>query len=190
MRQPPLALRLTDIDARIGPLAPQRAAHIDLNATVKGPRRDGRLRIEGEFTAASRDAALQIGLRGVDLLALQPYLGRVSDGGVRGGTLDLDVRPTVKRQQLHAPGRMTLTGLELGSSGLAGVPRQAVLAFMTNNERIELDFTLEGRLDDPAFSLNENLATRFASALAGKLGVSVGGVVEGLGGVVRGLFGR
>ncbi len=49
---------------------------------------------------------------------------------------------------------------------------------------------LEGRLDDPAFSLNENLATRVASALAAKLGMNVGGLAEGVGSLVRGLFGR
>jgi hypothetical protein len=65
-----------------------------------------------------------------------------------------------------------------------------VLGFMARNDRIELDFTLEGRLDDPSFSLNESLSIRVASALAQKLGVSVGGVVEGVGGLIKGLFGR
>ena len=49
---------------------------------------------------------------------------------------------------------------------------------------------LDGRLDDPAFSVNENFATRMASGLAETLGVSVGGVVEGVGGVIKGLLGR
>lgn len=56
--------------------------------------------------------------------------------------------------------------------------------------RIEVSFTLAGRLDDPNFSLNEDLATRVASALAQTLGVSVGGVVEGVGSVIKGLLGR
>lgn len=193
VRRPPLAVRLTDIHATVGPVAlpaldvPTR---IDLKAVVKSKQRDGRLSIEGELTAATRDAALQVRLQGVDLLALQPYLLRVSQGGVRRGTMDLDLRATVRQQRLNAPGRLVLTGLELGDAGLAGVPRQAVLAFLSRNERIELDFVLEGQFDDPAFSLNENLATRVASGLAEKLGVSLGGVVEGVGGMIRGLFGR
>ena len=65
-----------------------------------------------------------------------------------------------------------------------------MLAFMSRHDRIELDFTLEGRLDDPAFSLNENFATRVASALGNVVGLSVEGVVEGVGSVVKGLFGR
>jgi hypothetical protein len=101
----------------------------------------------------------------------------------------------VQAQRLNAPGRVTLTGLELapapGPLGtFAGVPRAAVLAAMARNGRIEVAFTLEGRLDDPAFSLNESLATRIAGGLAESLGVSLGGVVEGVGSVIKGLFGR
>jgi hypothetical protein len=101
----------------------------------------------------------------------------------------------VKAKRLHAPGRVTLSGLELASGdGLlgtfGGVPRQAVLAAMTRDGRIEVGFTLEGRIDDPAFSINDNLATKLAGGLAETLGVSLGGVVEGVGGVIKGLLGR
>jgi hypothetical protein len=72
----------------------------------------------------------------------------------------------------------------------AGVPRQAVLAAMRRDGRIRVAFTLDGRLDDPAFSLNENLVTRIASGLAESLGVSIEGVVQGVGNVVKGLLGR
>ena len=61
---------------------------------------------------------------------------------------------------------------------------------MTREGRIEVDFVLEGRLDDPRFSLNDTLALRMAASLAERLGVSLGGVVEGVGGMIKGLFGR
>ncbi|QAZ38479.1 hypothetical protein C1M51_03040 [Methylibium sp. Pch-M] len=193
--RPPLALRLVDMQASIGPLALPSldvATQIDLTAGVRGARAgpEGRLELRGSATGATRDAALKLSLRRVDLLALQPYVNRVAQGGVRRGTLDLDLAPTVKNQQLHAPGHMTLSQLELGDGNFAGLPRKAMLAFMNRHERIELDFTLEGRLDDPAFSLNENFATRVASALGNVVGLSVEGVVEGVGSVVKGLFGR
>ena len=56
--------------------------------------------------------------------------------------------------------------------------------------RIEVAFTLDGRLDDPGFSLNENFATKLGGSLAEVLGVSLGGVVEGMSNVIKGLFGR
>lgn len=193
--RPPLALRLVDMRASIGPLALPAldvATQIDITAGVRGARagQEGRLELRGSATGATRDAALKLSLRRVDLLALQPYVNRVAEGGVKRGTLDLDLAPTVKRQQLHAPGHMTLSQLELGDGNFAGLPRKAMLAFMSRHDRIELDFTLEGRLDDPAFSLNENFATRVASALGNVVGLSVEGVVEGVGSVVKGLFGR
>ena len=197
VQRPALAVRLTGFEADLGPLVlPALDAPVALRvrATVQGSRADGRsdgtLALDGRVTPATHDADLKLALRRVDLRVLQPYLMNVADGGVKRGRMDMDLAPVVRGRQLHAPGRLALTGLELGAGGLASVPRQAVLAFMSRNDRIELDFTLEGRLDDPAFSLNENLATRVASGLAAELGVSVGGVVEGVGSVIKGLFGN
>jgi hypothetical protein len=62
------------------------------------------------------------------------------------------------------------------------MPRAAVVGLMKDrNERISVDFTLEGRIDDPKFSLNEGFATRVTSAMAESLGVSLGGLVRGVG---------
>ena len=63
-------------------------------------------------------------------------------------------------------------------------------AAMSRVGRVELAFTQEGRLDDPKFSLNELFAARSAVGLAEKLGVSLGAMVEGVGSIVKGLFGR
>ncbi|MGN6828399.1 DUF748 domain-containing protein [Paucibacter sp. M5-1] len=198
VRRPALQLRIEQLAARLGPLrlpALDQALQIELGGVFKGPQRDGRIEIQGRYTPSSHDADLRARFSDVDLLALQPYLLKVAEAGVRRGTLDLDVHATVVGERLRAPGTLTLTNLELASGGgplatFAGVPRQAVLAAMTRDGRLQVRFTLEGRLDDPAFSLNENLATKLASGLAETLGVSVSGVVKGLGGLVKGLFGR
>lgn len=198
VRRPALQLRIDQLAAKLGPLrlpALDQAVQIELGGVFKGPQRDGRIEIKGRYTPSSHDADLRARFSDVDLLALQPYLLKVAEAGVRRGTLDLDVHATVVGERLRAPGTLTLTNLELASGGgplatFAGVPRQAVLAAMTRDGRLQVRFTLEGRLDDPAFSLNENLATKLASGLAETLGVSVSGVVKGLGGLVKGLFGR
>ncbi len=197
-RGAPHRIRLEALRADVGPLAlpalDQRAA-VALQATLAGPQRQGTLALQGHVTPATRDAELALKIKGLDLVALQPYLVQANDTSVKRGTLDLSLDASVKGQRLRAPGRLTLTDLELHSSGgafgtFAGVPRQAVLAAMARDGRIELGFTLEGKLDDPKFSLNELFAARFAVGLAEKLGVSLGGVVEGVGGVIKGLFGR
>lgn len=194
----PHRLRIERLDASFGPLALpglDAEADLDLRGTLDGVQRDGRITIRGRLNPATRDARLHAELQGVDLVALQPYLLKVSEGGVRSGRLDLRLDASVQRQQLRAPGVVVLTGVQLAAGDgmlgtFAGVPRQAVIAAMSRDGRIEVKFTLEGRLDDPSFSLNENLATRLATGLAESLGVSVRGVVEGVGGVIRGLLGR
>jgi hypothetical protein len=197
VRQPAHRLQFDQLDAQVGPIvwpALDVPVQLDIEARLRGPQRDGRLAITGAVTPATRDGQLKADARGVDLVALQPYLLRVNEGGVRRGTLDLTLDARVKSQRLNAPGRLTLTGLELSAGGVlstfAGVPRQAVIAAMSRDGRIEVAFTLEGRLDDPGFSLNENFATRLGGGLAEVLGVSLGGVVEGMSNVIKGLFGR
>ena len=198
VRRVPLPLRIERLQAEAGPIvlpALDHAIALKLDGLFKGPRRDGHIAIDGELTPATRDASLQARFSDVDLLALQPYLLKVSETGVRRGSLDLELQARVHDNKLRAPGTLTLRQLELASEGgalatFAGVPRQAVLAALTRDDQLVVRFTLEGRLDDPAFSLNESLATKMASGLAEGLGVSLSGVVQGLGGVVKGLFGR
>jgi len=198
VRQPPHRMRFERLNAELEDLALpglDQPVQVALSAVFKGPKRDGDITLNGHVVPATRNGALNARLTGVDLIALEPYLLKVHEAGVKRGTLDLTLDAKVEHRRLHAPGVVTLKDLELGTgSGVfgtfAGVPRQAVLASLDRNGRIELKFTLEGRLDDPKFSVNEALSLRIAAGLAESLGVSLGGVVEGVGGVIKGLFGH
>lgn len=194
VRQPAHRMRLSALQAEVSDLKLPALDHpigLQLDGVFNGVQHDGRLHLGGTVTPATHDAHLKADFQGVDLVTLQPYLLKVAEGGVKRGTLDLALDASVVRNQLKAPGRLTLRDVELGNAGsFAGVPQRAVLAAMASDGRITLDFTLAGRLDDPAFSLNENLATRITSALGERVGVSMGGVVKGVGGLVKGLFGR
>jgi hypothetical protein len=162
--------------------------------TASEPTDGGTLTLRGHTSLPLRDGDLRLVLRGVNMRLLEPYLLGQKGGGLERGSLDLDLNAAIQSGQLNAPGRVVMKGLRFAEVGglhsLAGVPRGLVLAAMERHGRIVLDFTLEGRIDDPDFSLNANLAARFAVGLAQALGVSVKDVVQGLGGVVRGLLGR
>ena len=200
VRRPAHRLRLEGLQVQAGPLALPVAlaaepTQLQLQAVLKGPRHDGQLSLQGQVHLGTQDAQLQARLQGVDMLALQPYLLKAGEGRIRGGRLDLQLDPQVQQQRLHAPGVLTLTGLDLapgaGLGGLlAGVSRQAVLAALERDGRITLRFSLDGRLDDPGFSIQENLAQRVGGALAETVGVSLSGVVDGVGGLFKGLLGR
>ena len=63
-----------------------------------------------------------------------------------------------------------------------GMPRQAVVAMMQDRRgRISVQFVLEGDINDPRFSLNENLMTRVGSSVAGVLGISLEDLAKGVG---------
>jgi Domain of Unknown Function (DUF748) len=197
-RSGPHAMRFDGVQGTVGPLALpalNEPISIDLQAAVAGKRHTGNLTLEGQLTPASRDARLALRARGVDLTALQPYLLPRGDASVRSGRLDLQLDARVDALKLQAPGHLVLHDLQLDGDGsvfgtFAGVPRAAVLAALSRDGKIELDFTLQGRVDDPRFSINQVFAVQFAVGLAEKLGVSVGGAVEGLTQAIKGLFGK
>jgi hypothetical protein len=193
IRRPPHRVQLEQVQATIGPVhLPELGGIVQLEASgaVKGPQHTGRFVVKGSVALAAHDASLDIQLDGVDMLALQPWLLRLNDGGVKSGTLDLRMLAKVEQQKLRAPGSVTLHNVELAGNSLAGVPRQLVLSAMTRNGQVKVDFTLEGRLDDPKFSINESLPLKIAAGLAKVLGFTVGGVVEGIGSVIESLFGK
>lgn len=162
---------------------------IDFSGLIQGKRHDGRVEIHGWADIGSRDSSIQTRLRGVDLVALQPYLIRSAEAGVDAGTLDFDVQSEVREKKMKAPGRMVLSDLKLSenSGSFMGLPRQAVLFFLKDKDgRIAVDFTLAGDINNPEFSLNEMLSTQIAAAIAKVMGVSLSGVVEALGTVGQG----
>lgn len=210
VRRPPLKIALSDVRFSLGPLhlpALDGRSDLSLAARLKSPAQqeapagEGRIDLRGSVELSGRDMDVTTVLRGIDLRALEPYLVKAADTGVRRGTLDLDVRATVAKRHLHAPGTVTLHDLDLDSGGALGLPRRAAVALMRDRQRqIVLKFTLDGNLDDPKFQLNESIAARFAAGLAESLGIGVEGLAEGaaslgqksvdaVGGAFRKLFG-
>lgn len=188
--QPPFAIHLERVEATaLDLVAPGFAGRtrFDVSAVVDGPQQDGTVTIAGWAEIASRDSSLKTILRAVDLLALEPYLIRAGERGVHKGTLDLELQSEVSSHRLHAPGRLTISGLELDSAPgtfgtFMGLPRDAVVSALENQRHeIDVSFALDGDIDDPQFSLNEAFATRLASSIAETLGVSLGGLATGVG---------
>ena len=190
--EPPLELHLENVEATVlDVVAPAFAGktRFDLTAVIEGTRENGTVSVAGWAEIASRDSSLETTLRSVELLALEPYLIRAGERGVRNGTLDLDLHSEVSRNRLHAPGQLTISDLQLAPAAgrfgtFMGLPRDAVVGAMKNQRgEIAVTFVLEGDLDDPQFSLNEALTMRVAASLAETLGVSLGGLATGAGSI-------
>ena len=188
--QPPLKIRLEQIQATVRDVvAPTLSgkSQFDLTGVVKGIQRDGRVHVSGWAEVSSKDSSVKTELRSVDLVALQPYLTPAAEARVQRGALDLDLHSEVRQSRLRAPGKVVISDLEFAPArGAAdtfmGVPRAAVVTFLKNKgNTIEVNFVIEGDVSNPRFALNEAFATRIASTLAENLGVSIRGVVEGVG---------
>ena len=213
--RPPLKVRMAEIEAVIRDVATPAAekTHFEFAGIVKGVKRDGRATLSGWVGPGARDSSSRVVLEAVDLVALQPYLVKKNEAQVSRGTLDLKLASEVRNNNLDGKGKIVLQDLQFAPARgffdtFMGLPRNAVISFLKdNNNAIDVDFTLTGNTNNPNFSLNENLSTRVATAMAGQLGVSIksvaeglgtlgrkgmesaGGVVEGVGSTVKRLFG-
>ncbi|MBI4291915.1 MAG: DUF748 domain-containing protein [Betaproteobacteria bacterium] len=196
VREPAHKLRLERLQATIENLhLPELSGHtqIQLDGMIKGVQRNGTLAVRGWAEISSKDSEISARLHGVDLIAFEPYLVKAQETGVGRGALDLDLKSTVRKNVLRAPGTITLSDVELVSRGgtfntFMGMPRSAFIAALKNrNGQITVKFALEGNLDDPKFSLNESFARRVASSVGETLGVSVEGLARGVGSAARGV---
>ena len=188
--QPPLRIRLEQIKATVRDMAVpglKGKSCFELVGVVKGVHRDGQLNMAGCAEVSTKDSSVKTEFRSVDLVVLQHYLIKAGETGVQKGTFDLDLQSDVSNNQLKAPGKATISDLEFvpaegGADTFMGLPRRAVLAFLMSNEnKITVDFVLEGDINNLQFSLNEALAARLAFAMAKALGVNIGGMVKDVG---------
>ena len=187
--RPPLKVRMEEIEAVIRDVAAPAAekTEFDIEGIVKGIKRDGRAKLSGWVGPGARDSSSRIVLEAVDLVALQPYLVKRYEAQVSKGTLNLKLDSKVRNNNLDGKGKIVLQDLQFAPARgyfdtFMGLPRNAVISFLKdNNNAIDVDFTLTGNTSNPNFSLNENLSTRVAMAMAGQLGVSIRSVAEGLG---------
>jgi uncharacterized protein involved in outer membrane biogenesis len=188
--QPPLKIRLEKIQATVHNVTVpslKGKSQFDVTAVVKGVQRDGRAALKGWAEVATKDSSVKTELRSVDLVAFQPYLVKAAETRVQKGALDLDLQSEVSKNHLRAPGKVVISDLGFASAKGAldtfmGVPRAAVVNFLKNKDnKIAVNFLIEGDINNPQFTIREALATRMASGMAETLGVSIRGVAEGMG---------
>jgi hypothetical protein len=184
----PMKIRLDKIQVTIDDIvvpALDARSRFTIKGVVKGIHQDGRAEISGWADLSTKDSSMKLQLRSVDMKAIEPYLIKASDTGVRKGNLDLDLKSDVRNNRMKAPGRMTISDLTLASSKgimgtFMGVPREAVLSYLKDKgNSITLDFVLEGDINNPTFSLNETMSQRMAVSMSDLLNVSIGGVAKG-----------
>ena len=179
-------LRIPDLSSR---------TLVDLKGSVKGSPRDGAVSVRGWTEVARKRSELDVAVRHLDLGVVEPYLITKTKSAIESGTLDLDLKVTVRDNVLNAPGVLTLSGLKLEASdnpieALTSLPRRAVIgALADERDRISLHFVLAGDLDNPAFSLSDGVGLRAGAVIARTVGLSIEGVARFFLLLVRGFGG-
>ena len=150
-----------------------------LTARIPGKKSTGTFNWAGKTDFRSLDTDAKIFLNGLDITGFKPYYMKKGDADVSRGVLAITMDVEVRSKHIRAPGRAVVKDLELVSEkGLGGrfmgAPRALVLKMLkTGNDEIALDFVIEGKLDDPKFSIRENFMKRFTVGLAKNLGLTV-----------------
>lgn len=188
--RPPHHIPIGNAHARIAPLhfpARDSRTDVDISGTFPG-KPGGKMTNKGWIAIGTRDADIQTSLTGIPINHLAPYFQRGSDLAFRSGRVSLALDTTVKNKQIHAPGKLTLSDLELADGGLLSLPKRAAIAALEDNQgRAQFDFTLSGPLSKPTFKMEDNLSMRVAGGLAGALGISIEGLASGIGHTVEGI---
>ena len=156
----------------------------EVSSQLVGGRQKGSINATGKTNFMNEETKVKTVMKNIDLALLRPYIEKKGDAGIERGFINMNMDAGVVKQYVKAPGTMTISDLQLSSSGgfsgtFLGVPRSMVLSFLkNNNNEISLHFVLEGDLNNPRFNLRENLATRLSVGMANKLGFSITGAGE------------
>ncbi len=160
----------------------------DVSSQFAGGKQKGSITATGKTHLLNEETKVKTALKNIDLVLLRQYVEKKGDVGIERGFITMNMDAGVVKKHIKAPGTMTISDLQLASSGglggtFMGVPRSMVLSFLkNNNDEISLDFVLEGDLNNPRFNLRENFATRLSVGLANKLGFSIVGAGSAIAG--------
>ena len=194
----PVFLNFTDVTVEVRDIAypfTNRWTTYDITSRLAGGSQTGSITATGRTNLGNEQTNVKTTLKGIDLALLKSYVElKGGDAGIKSGFIDITMQADIAKKHLRAPGTMVIRDLQLSSSGAAsetffGVPRSLMLAFLKNNrDDISLDFVLEGNLNNPKFTIREDLAKRIAVALATRFGVSIKGAEDVLAGQGKGII--
>ncbi|MFN9455436.1 MAG: DUF748 domain-containing protein [Gemmatimonadota bacterium] len=155
------AVRVTAgrLDGTFGELSSDDLAHatFDIRARVENVAPleiTGRLAPLGDAADSSN---VTVRLRGLDLLAFDPYSRRYGGYAIRRGQGALEMQVRIAKRELDARNILTLDGFRFGekveSPDATAIPLRLVFAVLRDRrDRIIFDVPVRGNLDDPAFS--------------------------------------
>jgi hypothetical protein len=189
--QPPCQFAVKNFSGTVKNISaePGRVADVDISGSVD---EGAPFAIRGRVAPLAPDtlAAMTISAKGTELTAFTPYMERYGGYPLTKGKLTVDLKYNVKEKALKAENSVFIDQLTLGqrneSPDATKLPVKLGVALLKDrNGRIELNVPLDGRLDDPKFSVGPvvlkvvmNLLAKAATSPFALLGALVGGGEE------------
>jgi hypothetical protein len=157
-----------------------------LQTAIPGEMGTGILTSKGKIKLKTLDTDCAIAVKGLDVTGFKPYFHKKGEVNVARGFLDLDMKLRISSRKIDAPGRAVLRDLQFESGDgvkeqFMSIPRGLVVNFLKNhNDRIAIDFTLDGDLDNPRFSLRQSIIEKMTLGIASTLGLPVKQIGESI----------
>ena len=101
---------------------------------------------------------MQMSFKGLDMTTATPYMAEFAGYKIEKGKLSLDLGYKIKRKSLNATNKVVINQLTLGdevdSPNSVSLPIKLGIGLLKDaNGVIDIDLPIEGRLDDPQFSV-------------------------------------
>jgi hypothetical protein len=172
-----IKVRKMDLDLRDirYPFASVRSP-VTLKGKMKGPTKEGEIELKGWINFDSLDMDTVFHLREIEVKTLESYYRKRVSAEIESGEMRMQAKITINKRVIDAPGNLELTSLKVGGGGgsVFYIPAKTVVSLLKDRgNRINVKFHVKGNLDDPRFSLQENIMTRIGISLAEALGVPI-----------------
>lgn len=200
VRGGPVKIPFRNIDLRVDDLVVPPSDSVSsyrLGAAVSGKGSSGTVNASGTLNPKTKDTKTKLMIKNLDVTLLKPYYQKKGDVDVTRGFVSVDADIVIKNSRIASSGKIILRELAFSDKGgtFLGLPLSAVMAMMKNSRgEIDLDFSIEGDLNNPKFNIANSIVEKLALSLAKTLGLpleSIGKSVFDFGGsALKQLFGQ
>lgn len=167
---PGFETEIRDLEGTVSGLSSREDAHarIVLNGRIN---RNSPVKVFGELDPMEYrdDTDVTLQFKGLNLATFSAYSGKFGGYRIEKGKLDMDLRYTLKNDQMEVENRAVLDQLTLGEKVDASgswLVDFAILLLKNGEGKIDIDLPVYGSLADPQFSLWKLYRDAFASLLA------------------------
>jgi hypothetical protein len=148
---------------------------IELETKIKGESSDGNLLTKGWINFKKMETETDLKARDIEIKTFEPYYQKKITAEIEKGLINMNARISIKNRIIDASGDMEFVGLKIGENGtIFYLPAKILVSRLKNRDnKIKVKFRVYGNIDDPKFSINENLLTRIGLSIAETLGIPI-----------------